>query len=216
MNQQKSVRNEKFQQYWQELAEKIAKGEARLSFSDMVAIAEFFEFENMDPQYFPSKSLFGPSKTREVEAENLSVLLWGLDRRYWLSREQFWLDKNRDEKRITLDEGKDKLSDVVSLDILVRLYTLAFLFYQYKAKLLSLEDKQARIILLGALRAVNNFLENAVCKGYLRSVSVYSSLKSAGILAGSSGKYLPYPEKFLYELFTWLHRDSLNKEVYLR
>jgi hypothetical protein len=214
------------QTYWKILATKIATGDAKLSHSDMTDITGYLDFERIIFISSSSKDLFGPLKTRAEAAEKLSYQLWGQDRKYWLSREQYWLEEIRQKNGITEDDGKDQISDVVSLDILVRIYSLAVLYYKTNDLIVSKPDTALKFR-SAALRSVNAIIENAVNNGQLRverikspfangTVSMYTAMKNAGIPSGSSGEYLPYPEKMLYEIFTWLHHDALRNEVCIR
>ncbi len=222
----KVAREQDHHGYWKELASKMAQGTAKLSMNDMVAIAEYFDFRKMNPDYYPKKELANSIKLRADEVDKLTFNLWGLSRKYWLGREQCWLEEARKVSGITEDDSKDKPGDVVSLDILVRIFTLAYLFYNTEELVVS-NPELALTIRTKALRVVNDFIGGAVQKGQLRidrvpnpsgngTISMYTYLKNAGLPAGPSGKYLPFPEHMLFELYAWLHKDSLNEKVYIK
>jgi hypothetical protein len=212
-------------EYWQDLARRIAVGKGELSHSDIVAISEMIDFTNVNPSFLPGPDIASKSlKERKLAVARLARNLWGLEMAEWLEKEKDWLLSARIEAGNTRDDGKEDESDLVCPEILVRIYTVAYLFYLSKADLLGLNPEDSRTLRMQALHGLNLFIQNAVFKGYSRvnalnlkdasRTTLYTQLIGHGISVGCTGKFLPNPEISLPIIITLLHKESLCEEVY--
>ncbi len=218
------MNSQDYDQTWQSVAQKIAIHGVGLSESDIFSIADNLSFQSMRPEFLPNSSLSAGLKEKREMTLTMAENLWNKTPDQWLEMEKGWLIEARALGDITEDDGKDKILDIVSAEILIRIFAVAYLFYETKTQVTGIDFAEGYATRVRALRALNSFVENAVQKGQQRidriktkngkMMSFYSVLKNAGVASGATGKYLPYPEKSLAVLLKMLHKNAISPEAY--
>jgi len=200
-----------FEEYWAEYAQRLIAGTVQMNRGNYMAIACNLNAFSLRVACLPKAStiLCSASDRKEVVFE-ICQSIWGITPEQWLQKENDWLALSRKELGLKETSGKDKVSDVVSSEILVRLVaTSRYIAWVDIDNNMSPQEKE--LATSQAVLATNLFLATAVAKGYARylrlgNVSVYKDLKDNGIVFGNSGsKYLPYPQESLPYLFSLLH-----------
>lgn len=201
-----------YRQHWTEVGVFVAMGNM-LSYSDLYAIYDNVEIQNLDSKVLPGRALVvGTPTERKDNSFLLAETIWGITPGDWLKMENNWLKDSRSISGSVVTEGKDKIYDVVSTEILLGLISAA--------KLVT-ENRDGGDISCEAHTAVNLILAEACAKGRARMLkvegtSVYSVLKNNGLMFGlGGGKYLPNPERSLPELLLMLRKSRIRPEVYL-
>lgn len=204
--------NTDFDSRWTDRGETIAQG-GQMNAGDLYAIYDDIRLGRINPFYLPGENtVTGKASDRKKVIFSLAEKLWGFTPEGWLKAENSWLMEARKESGSNETGGKNKLGDVVSAEILIRIIAAAKLVFEAK------DDGE---ISDEAVRALNLVLSDVCTKGRARMTmvddkSVYSILKKGGLMIGTGGgKYLPYPEKALPELLLLLHRDYIRPEAYL-
>ncbi len=213
-----------YDQTWQSVANRIAWDGTGLSEENLNSIVDNLSFSKMRPEYLPNSDLSAGFKEKREMTLFLAEKLWGKTPDQWLEMERQWLAEAQNLSGITEDDGKDKILDIVSADILIRIFAVAYFFYETKTQMTGMEFVAGYAARISALRALNSFLENAVSKGQQRvrriksengrTLSHYTVLKNAGVASGATGKYLPYPEKSLAVLLKMLHKKAISPKAY--
>ncbi len=195
---------------WTAVGELIADG-GLIGRSDLYAIYDNLDIGHIRPDYLPTeKNVNGKTSERKI-ADFLTVQkLWDHAPDDWLVIEQTRLKEAREISGSTETGGKDSLYDVVSTEILLRIFAAA--------KLVT-EDKYDKEISDEAIRALNLYLSEVCARGRTRMMmidgqSVYSKLKKGGLLIGSGGRYLPNPKRGLPFLLVLLNKESVNPDAY--
>lgn len=202
--------NKDFAKVWTETAQSIAMG-GKLSMSEIKAIADNIKVAEMDIDGLDSSLVVGSPMQRKDNYFKIAKKIWGYKPEFWLQKEQIWQNLAREASGSAVTGGKDDIEDVISAEILVRLVATAKIVTEYKKDLIVCKE---------ALNAINAVLNDACSKGRTRMLfnggqSVYTVLKNNGLMIGTGGgKFLPYPQKSLVELFLLLHKDQIYFEVY--
>ena len=178
---------------------------------DLFGLAAIMEIDKINESFLPGpKTISGSPKDRKREIFRLTSALWGISPERWLEKEHGWLASARAKSESKATGGKDKLDDVISAELLIRLMATI--------KLVDIvEDKEVR---KEATNALNLALHEAVSRGRTRiarvgNQSVYSILKNGGVMIGTGGgKYLPDPETSLPYLFRMLQWDRISILAY--
>jgi hypothetical protein len=202
-----------FEKEWSDLGELIAQGgERQLTKSDLMAIYDNMDLGNIKPDFLPNElTVGGTASERKETIFSTAQNLWNITADDWLLMEMYKLSDARKESGSNETGGKDRTSDVVSAEILIRIVATAKLAF----------DDVDGLVTKEAIRALNLVLAEVCAKGRTRmemvgNRSVYSHLKKAGVMIGTGGgKYLPYPEKSLAMLFRLLRKDAIRHEAYL-
>jgi len=201
----------KFKNYWTNVGEIIALGGA-FHLSNLYSVYDNLELGNIKPSFLPNKhTVGGTAYERKESLFSTAQNLWNITPAEWLKKEKDWLQEARKVIGSTKIDGKDSFSDVVSIEILLRIIAAAKLVYEADCHEITVE----------VLRALNVTISEVCTKGRARMVmvgdqSVYSILKKGGLMIGTgAGKYLPYPEKALPELLLMLHKEFIRPEAYL-
>ena len=201
-----------FEKYWRVKTEGIARGDLSLTKSDLLSIAGSLEIENFLPQFLPGASTISGTVTQRRDTIfTLAQEIWGITPEGWLAKESAWLERARAKSGSAETGGKDKLEDVVSAELLVRLVAAAGLIKRNSADTLLVEE---------TLTAINLTLSEVCAKGRTRlekdcGQTVYKILKDNGLMIGTgAGKYLPDPVENLFEIFSLLHATQINPAVY--
>jgi hypothetical protein len=196
---------------WTELGELIAQG-GQIDRSAMYAIYDNLNIGHIKPNFLPNElTITGTALERKKAIFSMAQNLWGLTPDDWLLIEKYKLQDARKVSGSNETGGKDKHSDVVSAELMLRIVATAKLVY---------EDKHDKEISDEAVRALNVILAEVCAKGRTRMTmiddkSVYTHLKKGGLMIGTGGgKYLPYPEKSLPYLFLLLHKELIRPEAY--
>jgi hypothetical protein len=202
---------------WIETGFKIAEG-GQLSMSDLKAIYENLELHKINPTYLPGPyTVAGTASMRKEAIFTTARNLWGIEPEKWLEKERKWLIAAREVFNLPESTGKDKLDDVISAEIVVRIVAAANLAIKVNGEGLLYRTEVAD----EAVFALNVLLMEVCAKGRTRSTriddnSVYSILKDGGLMIGAGGgKYLPHPTYSLPQLFMLLRREKLRPEIYL-
>ncbi len=204
------IRNSEDAEYMRKIADHFVVGNRQFYREHILQIMENLDFPNIKPEFLPNAEHGQNSLSKRRKAMNkLSFNLWGLSVEKWLKTEKEWLSQARDKVGVTRNDGKDEDEDVVSTQILIRIYATAYFFYKHKSPF---DQKQV-------LRGLNSFLETAIFKGYSRctkigDVTLYQEMTESGLPVAGSGKYLPDPQNTFWQLLSLLHRNSINPEVY--
>jgi hypothetical protein len=204
---------EGFIKYWTEVGVLVAHG-GKMNRSDLYAIYDVLGLGGFDLQYLPDgKTIAGNPVERKEAMFGLAEKIWGLTPGDWLAKEKAWLDESRLISGSLETSGKDKISDVISVEILLRIVAAARFVTETNDGYPGIDE---------AILALNTTLAEVCAKGRTRMMiidgnSVYSQLKSYGLMIGTGGgKYLPYPDKALPELLLlMLDRKRINPAVYL-
>jgi len=201
-----------FKNYWTDIGENIANGD-QIDEGKLHTIYENLHLDKMNPDFLPGEStVVGSASDRKKAIFSLAEKLWGITPEGWLKAENGLLQEARKESGSTKTGGKDRFSDVISAEILIRIVAAAKLYYE--------DNSTGCEVANEAVRAINVILSEACTKGRARMTmvgdqSVYSLLRQNGLMVGTGGgKYLPYPEKSLPKLLCLLHRDYINPEAY--
>lgn len=204
----------------------IVGGYDKLQSMDIAAIAMAIDFENMKPEFYPTAMLADSSlKARKMQMAVLSLELWGIKPETWLISEQQWLAQIRAKNGNSKVDTKDTIEHVVSMEILTRIYAVAYLSHVLDNDPdMDVNDK--RQVFRFALRSLNNFLETTLSKGYARAsqiskpdgtqTSMYGYLAEKGIPMSAAGHYLPDPEISFPYLLSILDREAMNSDIYLK
>jgi len=202
-----------FKNYWTNVGENIAHGD-QIDEGKLHTIYENLHLDKMNPDFLPGEgTVVGSASDRKKAIFLLAEKLWGITPEGWLKAENGLLQEARKESGSTKTGGKDRFSDVISAEILIRIVAAAKLYYEDNNKDCEVANE--------AVRAINVILSEACAKGRARMTmvgdrSVYSTLRRGGLMIGTGGgKYLPYPEKALPELLLLLHKDYVRPEAYL-
>ncbi len=200
-----------YQTVWTEVGRRIACGEGVFTRGLLDAVYCNLDISKMKSEYLPGINVAeGTEMERKIAIFNLAGNLWGLTPNDWLVKEKFWLDQSREVTGSSAIAGKDKVSDVISAELLIRIIAAAKLAND------NLFDRDEIITSLNAM------IVEVCTKGRTRMKmrdgrSLYSILKDGGLMIGSGGgggKYLPYPEKSLPELLMLLRKDVIRPEAY--
>lgn len=201
-----------FVKEWTERGEIIALS-GQMKKSDLDAIYDNLDLSNIKPEFLPNQHTVGGTPAERKESIfSTAQNLWGITPEEWLDCEKGWLQDARKISGSTKIDGKDKISDVVSPEILLRIVATAKLVHEYKY-CPSIKDE--------AHKALDLILSEVCAKGRTRMAmvddqSVYSILKQNGIMIGTGGgKYLPCPEKSLPYLLLLLHKEVIRPKAYL-
>ncbi|HSV94956.1 MAG TPA: hypothetical protein VLH94_03235 [Spirochaetia bacterium] len=199
-----------YQIEWIETGGNIANG-GQLGKSELLAIYDNLQLDQIKPEYLPGENtILGKVSDRKNAMFELAEKLWGLSPAEWLEKEKSWLDLSRKIYPSQATEGKDKLDDVISPEILLRILATAKLVKESSDNEISDE----------AIFALNLVLSEVCAKGRTRLMkidgkSIYGILRSNGVMIGTGGgKYLPLPTKSMADLFMMLHRDKINPDAY--
>lgn len=202
-----------FKNHWTDIGEMIAQG-GLMGRGELYAIYDNIRLQNIDPQFLPGEdTVVGSASDRKKAIFLLAEKLWGITPEGWLKAENGLLQEARKESGSTKTGGKDRFSDVISAEILIRIVAAAKLYYE--------DNSTGCEVANEAVRAINVILSEACTKGRARMTmvgdqSVYSLLRQNGLMVGTGGgKYLPYPEKSLPALLLLLHRANIRPEAYL-
>lgn len=199
-----------------EMALWVVRGRS-LDVIQLYGLAGVIEINQFKTGFLPGpKTISGSPSSRKAEIFRLTSVLWGVSPERWLEMEQGWLESARAKSGSKAEKGKDKLDDVISAEILIRLMaTIHFIDSLDKENYVG--TKQVRRVVMNSL---NMTLTEAILKGQTRierygDKSIYAHLKNAGIMIGTGGgKYLPDPETSLPYLFQMLQRARISDEAY--
>lgn len=211
------LKNNLFEESWIETGVQIAEG-AEFIISDLMAIYYNLELDKIDPTYLPGPyTVVGTASARKDAIFATAKNLWDINPETWLKKERKWLGESRLISGSSETNGKDKLDDVISAEILVRIIA---------ATKLALKKGDDGVLTQTdiadeALLALNIIIKEVCAKGRTRmkhidDTSVYSLFRQGGLMIGiGGGKYLPHPTRALPQLLMLLHRSRLRPEVYL-
>ncbi|HOX96330.1 MAG TPA: hypothetical protein PLI45_03025 [Candidatus Woesebacteria bacterium] len=200
-----------FEAEWTEIGREAATG-GQLNISHLKAIYDNLDLAHINPALLPDgQTVLSKKSERRNAIFTIAENLWGLSPKEWLDQENDWLKEARQISGSTEVEGKDKIEDVVSAELLIRILATV--------KVVS-EESHSHTIVSEAINALNLVLGEACAKGRTRmiirdGISVYARLHRSGVMFGGSGKYLPYPQKSLVELFKLLRKEMISPEAYL-
>lgn len=200
-----------FRKHWLDLGKFIAMGNT-LFYGELYAIYDNVDISNIKPEFLPNENMVkGTPKERKNFAFKLAENIWGLTPEDWLKMENDWLMDARKLSGSQETSGKDQISDVVSVEILLGIIAAAKIVHEHcDGSNLSTE----------AFIAVNAILTEACAKGRTRMQkteggTVYGALKHNGLMIGlGGGKYLPNPEITLPVLFLMLNKDRMVPAIY--
>lgn len=202
----------KFVESWAKKAKMIAEGTGNLFLGDLIHIYKNLRLDLIKPEFLPNKDVvIGSPDRRKGFIFQLAESLWGVCPERWLELENAWLQEARKISGSSETSGKDKLDDVISAEILIRIVATAKLV---------MENSFETDLRNEALNALNLSIAEACTKGrtrmkYFGKNTVYTTLRNAGIMIGTGGgKYLPHPEISLKYLFLMLRRDVLCPDVF--
>lgn len=198
---------------WTDVGILIAKG-GKINRSNLLAIYDILDLGSFDPKYLPDESTInGSSRDRRDVIFDLAESIWGMRHGDWLKREKNWLDESRKITGSTETKGKDKIDDVVSAEILIRLIAAARIVAETDDRYPAIDEY---------IEAINLILATVCSKGRTRMMkegdkSVYAQMKKYGLMVGTgAGKYLPHPTKALPELLLFmLDKKNINPNVYI-
>lgn len=200
-----------FIKYWTNVGEIIALG-GIFHLSNLFKIYDNLELGHIKPEFLPNEyTVEGTASERKEAIFSTAQNLWNITPEDWLKKEKDWLQDARKVSGSTKIDGKDRINDIVSAEILLRIIAAAKLVYEADCHEITAE----------LLRSLNVTISEVCTKGRTRMImvgdrSVYSILKKGGLMIGTGGgKYLPYPEKALPELLLMLHKESICPEAYL-
>lgn len=210
---------------WIDLGVLVAKGQAKIEQNDILAIATALDFSAIKSEYLPVGNLSNrKNKIQKQAGLNLASKLWGLADSDFMDMEKKWLAEARQRVGSTKDDDKVESDDLVTPQILTRIYTVAYLFHLASLHLLGEDDYSVRELCDQALVGLNLFIANCCYKGYTRvqklqigsgkAIATYNLLRDFCIPVGVSGKFLPDPETSLPDIFLMFQREKLHPEVY--
>ena len=213
------------QDYWNEVSSQIATGDYMLTVSDLKAISYLLNFGDIKPEFFPPASLGDTdAKARRRSIKSLAEKVWGLTESDLLALEFGWLKNIRKESGTSLKDDKEEFRDLVTPQILARIYATAFLFYSIESgELKDLDGGDALLVVNQAVYSLNLFLLNSTLKGWSRANKItvngkeeifYNFFVHHGLPVGGSGLFLPNPEVSLPYIFSLFHRGAIRPEVY--
>lgn len=201
-----------FVKVWTDVGTLVANG-GRINRSDLLAIYSILKLDLFDPKYLPTEdTVDGSAGERRDKIFELAESIWGLRHGDWLKMEKAWLDESRKISGSTETKGKERIDDVVSAEILIRLIAAARYVSETNDTYKEIDE---------AIEAINIILAIVCSKGRTRMMrrngkSVYGDMKRYGLMIGTgAGKYLPYPAKALPELLLlMLDKKHINPNVY--
>ncbi len=209
--------NKGFREAWTETGVLIAEGGV-FTISDLMAIYRNLDIHKINPSYLPGPyTVVGKGFERKDAIFATARNLWGIEPETWLKKERKWLYEAQMIYDIPETVGKDKLEDVISAEILVRIVAAARLAVKMGDDGIVMQTEIAD----EALLALNIIIQEVCAKGRVRTRHinnsfVYDLLKKSGLMIGTGGgKYLPHPTRSLPQLLCLLHRDYLRPDVYL-
>lgn len=201
-----------FEKVWTDVGELVANG-GKLNRSDFHAIYDVLNIANFHPDCLPGEKIVkGSASERKDAIFELAQKIWGKTPGQWLNQEKKWLIEARKAIGSTDTGGKEKIYDVITAEILVRLVAVARYVTETDDGYPSIDE---------AIAAINTMLYETCAKGRTRMMKVnghaiHTELQNYGIMIGSGGcKYLPYPEKAMPELLLFLlDKNNVLPEVY--
>jgi len=197
---------------WTDVGTLIANG-GKINRSNLLAVYDILDLGSFDPRFLPGENTItgSPLERRDV-IFGLVESIWGLRHGDLLKMEKGWLDESRKITGSTEFKGKDKIDDIVSAEILIRLVAAARFVAETDDRYPAIDE---------AIEAINIVLATVCSKGRTRMMrengqSVYSQMKEYGLMIGTgAGKYLPYPSKALPELLLFmLDKKNINPDIY--
>jgi|GEM_PF-2430239 hypothetical protein len=200
-----------FEEYWAQYAQQLIAGKVQMNRGTYQSVACNLNVLSLRAACLPkAATILGSASSRKEAVFEISEIIWGITPEQWLEKENAWLAQSRQENGLKETDGKDKVGDVISAEILVRLVATArYIAWVDIDNNLTFAEKD--LATSQAMLATNLLLSTAVAKGYSRHIrvgdtSLYKDLRDNGVVFGNSGsKYLPHPQVSLPYLFSLLH-----------
>lgn len=205
---------------------KIVTGTESITRTEIWQFSRDIQISKIKPEFLPTAGLAVPSLScRKTQIALLSTQLWGIKPEEWLAMEQTWVADVRAKNGNSNTDSKDSIHDVVSTEILTRLYSVVHLWFLIGKESPIYEQLYSEVSIMDhALRGLNNYIDTALSKGYARAcqvtrtdgkqVSIYGFLADQGIPMAAAGHYLPNPEVSFPFLMGLLNRNAMRPEIY--
>lgn len=197
--------------YWEEVARLVILGD-QFGLEYLQALGDLIAIDRLNSSFLPKRNIVsGTPFERKESIFSTAKNLWSILPEDWLKLEQSWLAEARKTSGSQEAGGKDKLINVVSPEILLRILAT-----------IKLVRGKERFVRTEAVRALSAYLHSVLGKGRSCMVregdrSAYAVMKEGGLVCGEAGgRYLPNPFVSFHYLLLKFNKEVIRPEAYIK